>query len=87
MNRAGALCGLEAAAGLPGREIARRARIGLPYLRQVLREGAPYHTAERLARVTGIRVDAFLHGQGGGAPTTATAPGRTGGRTRSPHRG
>lgn len=45
--------------GLSEAEVCRRARVGVRYLRRIYRTGAPYGTAERLARVTGAPITAF----------------------------
>jgi transcriptional regulator with XRE-family HTH domain len=49
-----------AASGLTAADVARRARISPAYLRRLLREGAPYHTALRLSRVLGCSTDDFI---------------------------
>ncbi len=48
------------AAGLTLREAARRARIGVPYLRRVEHQGAPYALARRLAYLYQCPIDLFL---------------------------
>ena len=69
-----------AATGLTLEQVARRARIGVPYLRQLLREGgAPYSTALRLAGVLRCRPDLFLFPPPGGR--TPHARGTRGRRT------
>jgi hypothetical protein len=46
--------------------LARAAGVCAPYLRQALSAGAPYCLAERLARITGRPLQAFLGGEPGG---------------------
>ena len=46
--------------GLTPQKAARLARITVPYLHRVEREGAPFHLAQRLSALYGCPLDYFL---------------------------
>ena len=71
-------------AGLSLHDAARKARIGMDYLRQVERRGAPLHLARRLAAIYQCNLNVFLpmrrtnpSQQGGGTPTKESKGCRT----------
>lgn len=60
------------AAGLTIAEAARLARVSPAYLRRVEREGASFVLAQRLARLYGVGIDAFIQfRKAGNLPKTA----------------
>lgn len=54
--------------GVAVEDVCRRARVGRRYLARLLRDGAPYDTAERLAMVLGCRIEVFLPHRAVGTP-------------------
>lgn len=76
-----------AASGLTLAHICKQARVCPGYLRQLLRNGAPYDTAERLAAVIGCRMEVFQRPTGRrenapGGDRGAAAASRHGRRSR-----
>lgn len=67
------------ASGLTAAEAARRLRVQVPYLRRLLRHGAPYYAASRLAGVLQCPIDVFL--------TPGGAARRSGAGRRGPGQG
>lgn len=67
------------ASGMTAASAAKRMRVQVPYLRRLLKHGAPYYAAERLAGVLGCAIDVFL--------TPGGAARRTGAVRRGPCRG
>lgn len=75
------------AANLTLAQAAKRARIGIPYLRQIERRGvdSPW-TAERLASIYGVGITVFLRGDSP-PPLRHTRNSGQGARTRQRERG
>lgn len=56
--------------GLTVESVAQATRLTPRYLRHLLRHGAPYGTALRLAKATGLQVEYFSNPRSGSVPGT-----------------